>query len=124
LLGYGTWSAFAAGRVLVGLDALDPDFDTVGKTAGAKTKPISAHTGTAVADHAAHTHGVTSNVTGSTAGVTAGGATAVVSSLVNNTVTSAVASPALTHTVTQPNAHTDLNVVQPYFVVYFWQRTA
>ena len=29
LLGFGTWAAFGAGRVLVGLDADDVDFDTV-----------------------------------------------------------------------------------------------
>lgn len=62
LLGYGTWSAFGAGKVLIGLDSGDADFDTAEETGGAKTKAISAHGGTAVADHAAHTHGVTSNV--------------------------------------------------------------
>lgn len=60
-LGYGTWSAFGAGRVLVGRDAGDADFDTAQETGGAKTKAISAHAGTAVADHASHTH--TTNVT-------------------------------------------------------------
>lgn len=63
LLGYGTWVAIAAGRVLVGRDAGDTDFDTAEETGGAKTKAISAHAGTAVGDHAAHTHSVTSNVT-------------------------------------------------------------
>lgn len=62
LLGGGTWVAFGAGRVLVGLDAADTDFDTAEEVGGAKTKAISAHAGTAVADHAAHTHSVTSNV--------------------------------------------------------------
>jgi hypothetical protein len=88
LLGYGTWNAIGAGRVLVGLDAGDPDFDTDGETGGAKTIAsaasasaptftgsalgthshgtgtiaTSAHAGSAVADHASHTHGVTSNV--------------------------------------------------------------
>lgn len=37
LLGFGTWEARGAGRVLVGLDAGDEDFDEVGAEAGAKT---------------------------------------------------------------------------------------
>jgi hypothetical protein len=37
LLGYGTWSAFGTGRVLIGVDVTDLDFDTVEKTGGAKT---------------------------------------------------------------------------------------
>lgn len=37
LLGFGTWEAFGAGRVLVGLNASDTDFDTLEETGGAKT---------------------------------------------------------------------------------------
>ena len=37
LLGGGTWSAIGAGRVLVGLDSGDANFDTVEETGGAKT---------------------------------------------------------------------------------------
>jgi len=54
-LGYGTWAAFGAGRMLVGLDAGDADFDTVRETGGAKTHGHGdnlSHAGTAVAAHA------------------------------------------------------------------------
>lgn len=37
LFGVGTWTAFGAGRTLVGLDGGDSDFNTVEKTGGAKT---------------------------------------------------------------------------------------
>jgi hypothetical protein len=68
LLGYGTWSAFGAGKVLIGIDSGDTDFDTVEETGGAKTV-ASAGTVAAptlsgsTAAEAAHTHSVTSNVT-------------------------------------------------------------
>jgi len=40
LLGYGTWSAFGAGRVLVGLDSGQTEFDTVEETGGANTHTL------------------------------------------------------------------------------------
>jgi hypothetical protein len=151
LLGYGTWSAIGAGRVLVGLDSGDTDFDTVEETGGAKTKAISAHGGTAVADHASHTHtytevpnhvhvqtlpsAQTGNFASGTRDTSSGGTggaiatTADAASTANPTggvATGTTAGPnaTLTHSVTQPSAHTDLNVVQPYFVVHMWKRTA
>jgi hypothetical protein len=41
LLGFGTWTAFGAGRTLVGLDSGDTDFDTAGETGGSKTAQIT-----------------------------------------------------------------------------------
>jgi hypothetical protein len=146
--GFGTWVAFGAGKVLVGLDAMDTDFDTSEETGGAKTKAIGAHAGADVDDHASHDHDVTSNVvvsdhpaigtnvegqppvaigTGTDDAAPAGHnhqVPAQAHAVTNNLVTSAGPSATLDHTVTQPNNHADLNVVQPYVVVYMWKRTA
>jgi len=37
---FGTWEAFAAGKVMVGIDSTDTDFDTVEGTGGAKTHAL------------------------------------------------------------------------------------
>jgi microcystin-dependent protein len=50
LLGVGTWASFGSGRVLVGLNAGDPDFDTVEKTGGAKSHTLTS------AEIPSHTH--------------------------------------------------------------------
>ena len=50
LLGGGTWVSFGAGRVLVGLDATQTEFDTVEETGGAKTHTLTT------AEMPAHLH--------------------------------------------------------------------
>ena len=57
LLGFGTWSAYAQGRVPVGLDSSQTEFDTIGETGGDKN--LQAHT---------HTRG-TMNITSGTPGI-------------------------------------------------------
>ena len=57
-IGGTTWVAFGAGKVLVGLDSGDTDFDTVLETGGAKT---GSHALT-VAETPAHTHSMGTQV--------------------------------------------------------------
>jgi hypothetical protein len=164
-LGFGAWEEFGAGRVLVGLDSGDVDFDTLEEIGGAKTAAhthdtgtlaTSAHAGSAVADHASHTHTYTEvpnhthphnlqgdaapSVTGThvTASDATGGAVRGMAIDTENptggvaTGTTAGPSATLTHSVTQPNAHTlsgntgstSSSTVQPYIVVQMWRRTA
>jgi hypothetical protein len=106
LLGFGTWSSIASGRVLVGLDANDADFNTVEKEGGNKTVQSSAQTFA----------GDVNTTAAANTGATQRGST-----------TSTLALKAHTHTVTPTGTNTPgaaTSVVQPYFVVYFWKRTA
>jgi len=145
LLGYGTWTAFGAGRVLIGLDSGDGDFDAAEETGGAKTVAASAQSfgGNALATHK---HAIGTNVqVNDHAANTSGAASAAVApgGTVPNVATALAhthSTPALTHTVVNnagtcdeisggtpsgtntPGAAT--SVVQPYIVVYMWKRTA
>ena len=127
LLGYGTWSAFGAGKVLVGIDAGDADFDTVEETGGAKTAQSSAQTfaGSPSTDIVNHTHVINGPNSASGGALKLGIDTNAsgnqdTGSVTGNPVSGGVASytPAGTNT---PGAAT--SVVQPYIVVYMWKRT-
>jgi hypothetical protein len=112
LLGFGTWSAFGAGKVMVGLDAGDTEFDTIGETGGAKTHKHDMSSGQA--DFSSE--GTTGYVRRSSTSFTA-----------NRKFTiSGDATDSTTRTVsTQIEGNTDtISNLQPYIVVYFWKRTA
>jgi hypothetical protein len=109
LLGVGTWAAFGAGKVMVGIDSSDTDFDTVEETGGAKT---DSHTLTE-SEIPSHTHTIQQVDT-----TNAGSFTGVVGS------SSKAASGTITSNSTGGGgAHTH-DIVQPYIVVYMWKRTA
>jgi len=112
LLGFGTWSAFGAGKVMVGLDAGDTSFDTAGETGGVKSVTLTS----AQSGLPAHFHG---NKVGGSAGgdsffigYTGGGIT--------NSAGGGNKVPTQNNTAQNASeAHTNL---QPYIVVYFWKR--
>ena len=116
-IGGTTWAAFGGGKVLVGLDSGDTDFDAASETGGSKT--ASGTTGShslSTAEMPAHTHTYTLAAGTSGAGFQ--------SSVDNQIVTQSGSSTGSTgggggHTHTLANS-----IVQPYIVVYFWKRTA
>ena len=148
LLGMGTWVAFGEGRVLVGRNGADTDFDTAEETGGSKTASHTHSYSTVIAhshgiNDPSHAHGVADaghfHVEMSTSGggpaswqvqrTTAAGAQ-------NTTNTTAAATTgigiygAYTGISTQSagsgsgsTAATAPSVVQPYIVVYMWKRT-
>ena len=102
LLGFGTWAAFGAGRVIVGLDSGDTDFDTAQETGGAKTHTLTT------SEIPAHTHNST--------WLTGGSGVSGISTAGNYD-----ASTSATSSTGGGSAH---NNVQPYIVAYMWRRTA
>lgn len=139
LLGYGTWSAFGAGKVMVGLDSGDTDFDAAEETGGAKTKTIAQanlpniSTGAGTAHtHTQDAHVHTQRRNNTTTGANSGWTTAFDASSSNpvadvNTGTGstvAVNQDESAHTHSLGGSGTALNVMNPYIVCYFWKRTA
>jgi hypothetical protein len=117
LLGFGTWTAFGAGRVMVGLDAGDALFDTAEETGGSKDAVVVSHTHTATVTDPGHAHSIGAAASGVSGafGVYAGS---------TNSVTSATATTGITvANSTEGSSGTNANV-QPYIVVYMWKRTA
>lgn len=117
-VGGTTWAAFGAGKVLVGLDSSDTDFDTIEETGGAKTVSAgtSGSTTLSTSQIPSHTHTLSSLGTNASGGV----ATTHGHSAGGGSHTTDATGGGSGHTHTTPGH----SLVQPYIVVYFWKRTA
>lgn len=113
LLGFGTWEAFGAGKVPVGIDSSDTDFDTAEETGGSKTTTVDT---TVPRDGwgSDQTNGKLTEPTTDGRLVTGSG----LSENSENLESLAQASGDRTFT------STSADVVQPYIVVHMWKRTA
>jgi hypothetical protein len=123
LLGFGTWTAFGAGRVPVGFNASDPLFDSAEETGGSKDAVLVSHTHTATVTDPGHTHGTT-NITGnagpSNGTLYFGGVTTIA----DDPGTINIATTGITvSNSTEGSSGTNANL-QPYITVYMWKRTA
>lgn len=149
LLGYGTWSAFGAGKMLVGRDSGDTDFDTAEETGGAKTvtlteAQIPSHTHVQNShNHTQDAHNHTQNAhvhdefnnSATTGGLVGWGAqdtstnnASLTGYDTGSTTATNIAATATNQSATATNQNTGgggaHNNLPPYIVVYLWKRTA
>jgi hypothetical protein len=147
LLGFGTWTAFGAGRVPVGFDAGNSLFNTAEETGGSYDATLVSHTHTwsgsaTTSSSGTHTHSVTDPghyhttpggvLGGGTGGFTKGDTVTSQAPYTDSATTgvSVDSGGAHTHTVSvsgttasSGSSATNANV-QPYITVYMWKRTA
>tara|TARA_R110000823_G_scaffold191996_2_gene323679 strand:- start:1337 stop:2035 length:699 start_codon:yes stop_codon:yes gene_type:complete len=124
LLGFGTWTAFGAGRVMVGFDSGNALFDTAEETGGSADAITVSHTHTFTGDAlAAHSHTLALRTLGASPsspnfpmadvqGPTPGSI---------NTGSTSGGTPSGTISTTGSSG-TNANY-QPYITVYMWKRT-
>ena len=124
LLGFGTWVAWGAGRVPVGFDSTQTEFDTVEETGGSKTNSI-------LQTHLPNVQGAMNLHGGENGSIFAGaggvfGARADIRSGYK-TLGPTGGSQSLYYNVTfdlNAGTYTPLPNLQPYITVYMWKRTA
>jgi len=120
LLGFGTWTAFGAGRVMVGFNSSNSLFDTAEETGGSADAvlPSHTHTATSTVTDPGHRHGITGTGSGSIAF-----ASQVAATPDKFTATATTGITVATSNSTEGVSATNANY-QPYITVYLWKRTA
>jgi hypothetical protein len=123
LLGFGTWTAFGAGRVMVGFDSGNALFDTAEETGGSANAITVSHTHTATSTvtDAGHSHQQNGN-----GGLCPGGGSQIpLGAIASGTFTASATTgiTVATSNASTGSSGTDANY-QPYITVYIWKRTA
>lgn len=122
LFGFGTWVVFGSGRVPIGIDSGNTNFDTVEETGGSADAVVVSHTHTGTTNGGgSHNHQVPVFSSGFFEGGGPGGdATTTPKNVTSDTAANH------THgftTGSTGSSGTDKNL-QPYIVVRMWKRTA
>jgi len=114
LLGFGTWTAFGAGRVMVGFNSSNALFDTAEETGGSADAIVVSHTHS-ITD-SGHNHTVATSA-GSTFFSRGSSGNALNDGGTTGTSTTGISIN------TTGSSGTNANY-QPYITVYMWKRTA
>lgn len=124
LLGFGTWTAFGAGRVPVGFDAGNPLFDAAEETGGSADAITVSHTHTATSTDSGHTHTVVQQGGRNTSSAYQNGPNPTFRGEVDTTLTTNTGTANITTTVASAGSSGTNANYQPYITVYMWKRTA
>lgn len=134
LLGFGTWVSLGASRMLIGFDASNPLFSTVGNTGGSANAVVVSHTHTAsltgtAAFGGAHTHtyktyGLGNNGLTGNANTNSDWGYAQTGNPPNTAEGSHSHSVSTSGTTDSSGASGTNANLPPYLTVYMWQRTA
>ena len=124
LLGFGTWTAFGAGRVPVGFDSTNALFDTAEETGGSADAITVSHTHTATSTvtDPGHLHTFVANYPDIYDGASNGNNN-VGTAQTRNTATATTGITVATTNASTGSSGTNANY-QPYITVYMWKRTA
>jgi hypothetical protein len=120
LLGFGTWTAFGAGKVMVGLNGSDTLFDALEETGGSKDAIVVSHTHGITDPSHSHSLIITKmdDSTGEgTEGIVDGDNQIGPVTYTTNTATTGIS------VNTTGSSGTNANL-QPYITVAMWKRTA
>lgn len=126
LLGFGTWTAFGAGRVMVGFDSGNALFDAAEETGGSADAITVSHTHTATSTDSGHTHTTTwQNANDfNTGSLPPGAKQSPDDSSGTFNITSNSGTANITTTIsTTGSSGTNANY-QPYITVYMWKRVS
>ena len=120
-LGFGTWTAFGAGRVMIG----NGGGFTAGATGGSADAVTVSHTHTATSTDSGHTHTYSGSVDPTNKFLySAGGGNTGIGIPYNAGSTTASSTASITTTVATAGVSGTNANLQPYIVVYMWERTA
>jgi hypothetical protein len=115
LLGFGTWEAFGAGRVMVGLNSSDALFDTAEETGGSKDAVVVSHTHSI--NDPGHAHNYAYGPFNTAGPFSIDGSQTNTNFFTTNTANTGITINSTGSSGTNAN-------VQPYIVVRMWKRTA
>ncbi len=127
LLGFGTWTAFGAGRVMVGLNGSDSLFDALEETGGSKDAVTVSHThgfSATTSTAGSHTHTATRAMLGEQSGTFAWSSGNYATKDTNFLNSAGDHNHTVSGTTDSTGSSGTNANLQPYITVAMWKRTA